>query len=104
MNDYKELIAKCDYWIELGREIGRDFEITKFMEACRDAIEQLVKERDDEPARHWHWERIKYTFVDCMRCSACGDIIWTDAEFAELGYLKRFCPKCGSKMDEDENT
>lgn len=46
MNDYKKLIVKCDYWINLGDEIDKKLAVTKFMEECRDAIEQLVKERD----------------------------------------------------------
>lgn len=59
---------------------------------------ETMEVADVEPVRHGHWERIEYVSGDWMRCSACEDNIWTAVEFAELGYLNRFCPNCGAKM------
>lgn len=69
MNDYKELIAKCNYWINLGDEMGKKLAITKFMEECRDAIEQLVKERDAAMAD------ITHNCKSCMKKCVISDAL-----------------------------
>ena len=45
MNDYVELIAKCDEWVAKADNLGAD-DLANHIARCGDAIEQLIKERD----------------------------------------------------------
>lgn len=47
MHDYIELVAKCEEWIAKADNFGAD-DLANHISRCADAIEQLVKERDDE--------------------------------------------------------
>lgn len=94
MSDYKDMI------VALRTASERNSNSLNTRDACRkaaDAIEQLVKERDAEPARHGHWtERYDEDGNPFFRrkfyCSECGD--WQT--YGKTDY----CPACGAKMDE----
>lgn len=69
-------------------------------------ILDLVDEQptvDAEPTRHGHW--IPYEFATDYRwrkCSVCGT---ADEYINNLGLeaIRRYCPFCGAKMDEEAN-
>lgn len=103
MNDYKELVAKCEEWIAKADNFGAD-DLANHISRCADAIEQLVKERDAEPVRHGHWVAYEDETMICATefvCSACRESFvsseLTDKEFYEM---MKHCPNCGAKMDE----
>lgn len=62
-----------------------------------DKVDNLPREKV-EPVVHGHWETIfdelgNYGFE---KCSACGD------KYGSFTY--RYCPNCGAKMDEKEES
>lgn len=55
---------------------------------------------DAEPIRHGHWiEEYKTDDGKMVRCSACRMVYWIGT-----GREGNYCPHCGSKMDQEENT
>lgn len=67
-------------------------------------IEQLIKERDAEPVRHGHWIEQSDVWGDVYYdCSACGNS-WTTIDGTPFDNGMNYCPNCGAKMDEEDNT
>lgn len=58
---------------------------------------------DAEPVRHGHWieEGQAYNGDFLIRCSACRRVL---SEAKQIGYVRKYCPNCGAKMDEEVNT
>ena len=62
---------------------------------------------DAEPVRHGRWikeidyeEIVDIEFLKCT-CSICGWVTRTDKT---IGIKYNYCPYCGAKMDEEDNT
>ncbi len=58
-----------------------------------------LKGEEVTPVVHAHWNKTR--FMNIYQCSACKsqDIM----EMLRCAvYLKRYCPNCGAKMDEEE--
>lgn len=60
---------------------------------------------DDRPkecplreVKHAHWD--KTCFLDIYQCSACKSPVKMDMRRYRI-YLRRYCPDCGAKMDEE---
>ena len=50
-----------------------------------------------EPVRHGRWIIIEENETKClMECGACKDWINHDR-----GYISKYCPNCGAKMDAE---
>ena len=68
-------------------------------------IVDLVDEQptiDAEPIRHGHWIPYEFTTDNRWRkCSVCGT---ADEYINNLGLeaIRRYCPFCGAKMDEED--
>lgn len=64
---------------------------------------------DVAPVVHAHWQ----PYEDTVQCSACGFGLFMDGYFFDHGecihandrsFRFSFCPNCGAKMDEKEDT
>lgn len=94
MNDYKELIG------ELKEECpDRDYGYCELAFRAADIIEQLVKERDAEPVIHGHWINRR----NSVYCSRCGKG-YRNGVGTISALNHNYCPNCGAKMDEEDNT
>ena len=49
-----------------------------------------------EPVVHGHWKYVDDDVYTCYKCSACGSTL--------AGDKSRYCPGCGAKMDESEES
>lgn len=70
MNDYKELIVKCEEWLSITKRLKAD-DLTQHIEMCADAIEHLVKERDELVTKLHQLEKERDMAMEDMRVS-CG--------------------------------
>ena len=65
---------------------------------------------DLEPVRHGRWEHKKndYSVAWCSKCKGLFDTTWhgkTAKEyFAKFVEAYRYCPRCGAKMDLEDET
>lgn len=53
---------------------------------------------DVSPVRHGYWVKEKRDVLIHWHCSACKECFYLDEPNAE------YCPHCGAKMDEKEDT
>ena len=51
-----------------------------------------------QPVRYGHWIGIDDEPCEVFECDVCGYIYETDSK------LHRYCPNCGAKMGEDDET
>lgn len=88
MNDYKELIVHCEEWLEITKRLECE-SLSKHIEECADAIEQLIKERDAAVAdltvfykckicKHYNEKSANYGYTEF--CENCGAYPWADDE------------------------
>lgn len=104
MNDYKELIAKCDEWTAKADNLGAD-DFANHIVRCADAIERLMKERDTAipDLRNirdlWEYDGLVW------HCSRCGKNPTYGMGFTQgKNNLFNYCPNCGARMSAEDNT
>ena len=56
---------------------------------------------DVKPVVHAHWVPCEDEYEDEYKCSACGGTQFFAMTPQNEGW--EYCPKCGAKMDEEEN-
>lgn len=66
---------------------------------CKTILE--MPEADVEPVRHGRWIEVDES-ENTYECSVCNEP-WTLIEGTPLDNEMLRCPKCGAKMDEEEN-
>lgn len=63
---------------------------------------QNSETEDVAPVVHAHWKEYEdYSGAVYPECSRCGLVWWLDEGTAEDNEMY-YCPKCGAKMDEEE--
>lgn len=88
--DIEPIIKKIKYSMEIGEIRGRIW----FEMVLKD-LEELP-EADAVPVKHGHWIGKPLAGYSTVKCSACG------SAFVENNGKWKYCPDCGSKMDEVE--
>ncbi len=64
-------------------------------------IVDKIPSADVAPVRHGRWEELYEE--GCYSCSVCGNS-WIIIEGTPKDNEMYFCPNCGAKMDEKEDT
>lgn len=102
MEDYKELISLCDYWIGLSDENDKKTMDDQLLNRCKCAIEHLVEEYK---ILEWqnHLERCEHQHTKDNRdeiAKNLEDILCDYADVINENYdLKHKCDECGTKTN-----
>lgn len=108
MIDYDE---KCDrlFAIVEDKTYSGDSHNDDIIKFTGFAISGIAKKIGLQPVVHAHWQ----PYEDTVQCSACGFGTVMDGYFfdhgecihaADRSFRFNFCPNCGAKMDEREDT
>lgn len=87
------LIDKAALLNTIATEVHYDSERPLEMYAKLLSVVNDAPTVDAEPVRHGHWIA-EISDEEEYKCSECGDIEY---------YTCKYCPNCGSKMDEVAN-
>lgn len=97
--DADALIDAIKDSIAADQEIYPDDEFSCFYRAGMRTVIGIVKNQDTvDPVKHGHWINIDAKFENMYvahQCSICK------SEF--LGDASNYCPRCGARMDGDQN-
>lgn len=83
--------------VEIYEKASRDLDHSKI--TLGEFEERIKALYDVEPVKHGHW------LLDSSGaefCSECGEYPFDDGEYHISGWLSKYCPNCGAKMDEKE--
>ena len=69
--------------------------------------EEAIEALSEEPKKMGHWEWVQYDSnpnIGNWHCSECRTIIPHIPEETDNTPIYKFCPMCGVKMEESEET
>ncbi|MDY2944127.1 MAG: hypothetical protein SOU32_00530 [Lachnospiraceae bacterium] len=97
--DADELKITLTNWIRLhwDEAFTADDMAYAFLEMINEELTLKMK-----PVVHAHWVPCEDEYEDEYKCSACGGTQFFAMTPQNEGW--EYCPKCGAKMDEEENT
>ena len=79
-----------------------ELKMVKLVDLSDDSINKIaeaVAQKIADPIKHGYWKEITDPiFASTYKCSVCGNDAILDYDFV----LTKYCPNCGSKMDEVE--
>ena len=97
--DVDALVEDIKNEIDDNKEIYPDDKASIIFRAGMKTVIRIVKNQDTvDPVKHGHWINIDAKFENMYvahQCSICK------SEF--LGDASNFCPRCGAKMDGEQN-
>ena len=67
----------------------------KIQKACKKDFDNLIMDSENETG---YWIKSVVNRQHKIKCSKCG---YSESEYAS--HIRNYCPKCGIKMNEEEN-